>query len=406
MASDMSTRAMISSEDIKRFAYGLGFHAVGVVRVRRLEEAERAFRAWREAGYHGGMKYLEDFDRRAARLHSQIPDARSVIVLGVNYFAARPAGNDGADAKNPHSRGRVARYAWGRDYHHAIRKRLESVEAFIRHKAPPAECFLCVDTQPVFERAYAEEAGLGFRGRQTNLLSKDFGPWLFLSEIFTNLALDPDGRRDHGSCGTCAICIQSCPTGAILENGFIDARKCIAYLTIEHRGMIPRSLRPLIGDRVFGCDECLAVCPFTSFSKETSWPELGPEAGVGRTLETAALFDLRTNRQYERRFQGTALLRATRKMMLRNAAVVLGNAKDRRAMPVLARALREEVALVRLHAAWALGRIGGPEAERALEEALGQERDPDVIGEIHWALEEMGIFQKDAAESESQPAGL
>ncbi len=376
---------MISSADIKSFARQSGFDAVGIVPASPLPEAEAKFQNWIEAGFHGGMKYLEDYASRKKELEREIPGAKSIIVLGVNYFTAGSAAEEKPDSAAALT-GRVARYAWGKDYHIVVRERLQAVEDFIRTRVPRVQCLSCVDTRPVFERGYAEQAGLGFRGKHTNLLSREFGPWLFLSEIITDLELSPDSPRDHGSCGTCTDCIDICPTQAIVAPGKINARKCIAYLTIEHKGVIPREIRPLMGDWVFGCDACLNTCPFTHFSKETTWKELKPESGAGRSLDLIALFEIKTNGEYEARFRGTPLLRATRKMMIRNAAIVLGNRKDESAVPVLARALKEEVALVRLHAAWALGRIGGHQVIKALQDQLLSETDLEVRQEIDDAL--------------------
>lgn len=377
----------MSPEDIKSFARALGFDAVGITPAASIPESETAFKQWIEAGFQGGMKYLEDYAVRKKELEEQIPGAKSIIVLGVSYFT-RSREEDRVPGGS--SQGRVARYAWGQDYHTIVRERLRALEDFIRSKVPQARCLSCVDTRPVFERSYAERAGIGFRGRHTNLLSRELGPWFFLSEIITDLELSPDAPQDHGSCGTCTDCIDVCPTRAIVEPGKIDARKCIAYLTIEHKGVIPREIRSLMGDWVFGCDACLNTCPFTRFSKETSWEQLKPESGAGRSLDLPALFEIKTNSEYETRFRGTPLLRATRKMMLRNAAIVLGNAGDPKAVPVLARALREEVPLVKIHAAWALGRIGGPEALTALRTALENETDAEVRAEVQHALNCVG----------------
>lgn len=368
---------MISSVEIKAFARQCGFGAAGIAPASPLSESEAVFQEWIEAVFHGGMKYLEDFAGRKKKFEREIPNAKSIIVLGVSYFS------DGK-AKLPETAlsGRVARYAWGRDYHLAVKERLKAVEDFILARAPQARCLSCVDTRPILERSYAERAGLGFRGKHTNLLSREFGPWFFLSEIITDLVLEPDSKMDHGSCGTCTDCLDICPTRAIVASGIIDARKCIAYLTIEHKGVIPREMRPFIGEWVFGCDECLQGCPFTRFAKETSWPEFRPESGAGSALDLLALFELKTNSEYEARFSSTPLLRATRKMMLRNAAIVLGNRRDERTVPVLRRALKEESSLVKIHAAWALGRIGSFSALNALREALDAESDADVRSEI------------------------
>lgn len=376
---------MISAGDIKSFASGLGFDAVGIAPAASLPEAETEFRDWIQAGFHGSMKYLENYADRKKELDREIPGAKSIIVLGVNYFTSGDTAGEKLDPGAAPA-GRVARYAWGKDYHLAIHERLLKIENFIRSRAPRAQCLSCVDTRPIFERSYAEAAGLGFRGKHTNLLSREFGPWLFLSEIITDLELVPDPPGDHGSCGICTDCIDICPTQAIIAPGKIDARKCIAYLTIEHKGIIPREIRPLMRDWVFGCDACLNGCPFTRFSKETTWKELRPESGAGRSLDLLALFEIKTNSEYEARFHGTPLLRATRKMMLRNAAVVLGNRGDERAVPVLAKALREEVPLVKIHAAWALGRIGSPQATAILHDSLANQADVEVRAEIKTAL--------------------
>lgn len=373
---------MISPQEIKTFARSLGFDAFGITPAAPVAQAEAEFQSWIEAGLHGSMKYLENYAERKNGLERELPGAKSILVFGADYFTSGDKSGEIRDLT-----GRVARYAWGKDYHLVIREKLKSVEDFIHARAPEAKCLICVDTRPIFERSYAELAGLGFRGKHTNLLSREFGPWLLLSEIITDLDFTPDKPGDHGSCGICADCLDVCPTRAIVEPGKIDARKCIAYLTIEHKGVIPREIRPLMGDWVFGCDACLNVCPFTRFSKESAWKEFHPSSGAGERLALLELFEIKTNGAYESRFNGTPLLRATRKMMLRNAAVVLGNSGDPKAVPALAEALLEEAPLVKIHAAWALGRIGGGDARRTLESALQTETDSEVREEIRLALE-------------------
>jgi epoxyqueuosine reductase len=373
------TLAPISAGEVKTWARDLGFDEVRIAAAEPIPEAERFFEDWVRRGFHGGMKYLEDFRARLARLKKEIPDAKSIIVVGANYYQQPRRAKNAAGLE-----GRVALYAWGRDYHRALKERLARLADFLRARNPNARCVPCVDTQPVFERSVAERAGMGFRGRHTNLLNRRYGPWLFLAELITNLELSPDGPEDHGDCGTCRICLDICPTQAIVNSHEIDARRCIAYLTIEHRGAIPREIRPLMKDWVFGCDECLAKCPFTRASQETKWPEFRTDP-IDR-LDLLALFSIGSNRRHEERFRGTALLRASRKMILRNAAVVLGNLGDARAVPVLAKALEKEGPLVRMHAAWALGRIGTGGARRVLEERLREESNPEVREEIRLAL--------------------
>jgi len=205
---------------------------------------------------------------------------------------------------------------------------------------------------------------------------------------FLNLELEED-LPAAGDCGTCDHCQKICPTGALNEDYSIDARLCIAYLTIEHKGMIPRGLRPKIKDWIFGCDECLAVCPFTSKSRESQWPELGPAEGAGEWLAMDALFEIHSNREYEKYFSGTALLRTNRKQMLRNACVVLGNSGRPEALPYIRKALADSSGLVRLHAAWALGRLKSPDAKIILQESRSRESDPEVLQEIDLTLMEL-----------------
>ncbi len=366
---------------IRAQAREAGFDAVGFVRPAKLEAADPAMDQWLQEGRHGSMKYLEDYRQRRQRFYREFPALRSVIVLGTNYFSSQES------ARPPEGlSGKVARYARGQDYHRLIRERHELLIARMAEKFGPAfQARSCVDTQPVPERHAAEQAGLGFVGKNTLLLSRNFGPWLFLSEIMTDLDLAEDEPAE-GTCGTCSRCQTACPTGALDEDYRMDARRCIAYLTIEHKGAIPREMRPHLRDWVFGCDDCLTSCPFTSGQKETSWPELRPEAGAGAWLDFDRLFRLRSNREYEEAFRGTALLRAGRKQMLRNACVVLGNTRSERALPYLSLALQDASPLVRQHAAWALGEIPGVQARALLNHQLEHESVPEVLVEIREAL--------------------
>jgi epoxyqueuosine reductase len=308
------------------------------------------------------MKYLENFRTRAENFRQRFSDARSVIVLGVNYYSK----NRGAAAERSPAtlKGHVARYARGKDYHEVMDQKLR--EFVDRMRGSRGEACLasteeawfesCVDTKPFMERHAAQRAGLGFIGKQTQLLSLQFGPWLFLCELLTNLELEFD-RPFAGSCGSCRICIDACPTGAIEESGGLDARKCIAYLTIENKGTIPAELRPKIGRWVFGCDVCLNVCPYAALGKESGWESLKAAAGAGEELDLAELFTVKDQRAYEEKFRGTAILRAKRRQLARNTCVVLGNSKNPRSLPLLERALSDADELVREHARWAIDQI-------------------------------------------------
>ena len=342
---------MLNSSTIKKLAHEAGFDACGITVPAPRPEAEEKFERWVASGKHGEMKYLENFKTRAAKFWADFPEAKSIVVLGVNYYSKETAHANGI------VNGDVARYAWGRDYHHVIR---DKVEAFGRQIEQMSGCQIrfenAVDTKPILERSAAQQAGLGFIGKQTQLLSLQFGPWLFLSELVTSLELEPD-RPFDGSCGTCRLCIDECPTDAIEESGGIDARKCIAYLTIEHKTLIPEPLRSSIGNRVFGCEDCLTICPYTAKQKESRWTELKAPAGVGPQLDLAEFIRIKSQGEYERKLKGTALLRANRKQMLRNACVALGNSGDPKALSILQEALTDSSELVREHARWAIRQL-------------------------------------------------
>ena len=367
--------------EIKKLAAGQGFHQTGITHVGSLAEGEKAILDWTSQDKHGTMKYLEDFGRRRRRFFEDMPDASSVLVLGLNYYDFR--GEKKPAGPVP---GKIARYAWGKDYHEIIRaKHLRLIEGIQKSAGPSFKAKSCVDIQPLPEKFAARQAGFGFIGKNTLLLSKEYGPWLFLSEIVTNLDLQED-LPAQGNCGTCKSCQTVCPTGALDQDYKIDARLCIAYLTIEHKGIIPRELRPKIKDWVFGCDECLDICPFTSKSQQTDCEDLTSSSGFGPSLDLETLFNIRSNSDYEKLFAGTAVLRASRKQLLRNACVVLGNSGKEEALPLLEKALNDPAWLVRLHAAWGLAQFKGPLVMEILRERLRKESEPAVAEELKWAL--------------------
>ncbi len=395
---------------IKTCGLEQGFDLVGIVQPQSLAEGEQSIKTWVSEGRHGTMRYLEQFRERRERLECDVGGICSVIVLGVNYFSQQPHPQGSLRAKRSHLKpeiaassvqkdggfpamtnevvlsGRIARYAWGRDYHEVIgEKHAQFIERLQNEWGEEFRAKSCVDTQALPERYAAVQAGFGFTGKHTGLLNQEYGPWLFLSEIVTNFDLAED-LPSKGTCGTCVHCQKICPTGALDQDYRMDARRCIAYLTIEYKGIIPLEFRPQIKDWLFGCDECLAICPFTSHEQETKWPQLRAEAGVGSQLDATELFDLKTNRAYEEKFQGTALLRAGRKQMLRNACLVLGNSGDERAVPPLIQGLNDSAPLVRLHAAWALGRFSCQDARTALEGRLAIEQDFETRREVRAAL--------------------
>ncbi|ABG06082.1 Domain of unknown function DUF1730 [Rubrobacter xylanophilus DSM 9941] len=369
---------------VEELARAAGFELVGVTGAEPLAEGGERLRRWQEAGMAAGMGYM----RRPAELlcdpRRLQKSARSVISLGVSYYP-------GEHPENPGDGGRVARYAWGRDYHRAIKQRLlglrRDLEARLGCRVR-ARAF--TDAVPLLERSAAQRAGLGFFGRNSCLINRDMGSYFFIAELLVDLELEPDGPGE-GTCGRCTRCMDRCPTGAIKAPGVVDARLCISYLTIENRGEIPRPLRPLVGDWAFGCDLCQEVCPYNRRkAKRSRWPEFSAEAGAGPYLEITEVLGIRSEEEFERRFAGTPLTRPGRAGLLRNCCVAAGNLRLEAAVPALAGCLREDPSpLVRGHAAWALGEIGG--AERELSEAARREADPWCRREIELALARAGV---------------
>jgi epoxyqueuosine reductase len=358
-----------------------GFDLVGVTRAERLERGGERLKEWQEAGMAADMGYMKRPVALLADPRSLQKSARSVVSLGVSYYPGdHPENEDGG--------GRVARYAWGRDYHLAIKERLFALRGELEEALGcriKARAF--TDAVPLLERSAAQHAGLGFFGRNSCLINGNTGSYFFIADLIVDQELEPDAEGT-GTCGRCARCMAACPTGAIKAAGVVDARLCISYLTIENRGEIPRDLRPRLGDWAFGCDICQEVCPYNKRKATVSrWPEFSAEAGAGPYLELTEVLKVRTDEEFEERFRETPLLRPRRAGLLRNCCVAAGNLGLREAVPVLVECLREDPsALVRGHAAWALGEIGGPEAEAALGEALEGEADGWCRGEIGAAL--------------------
>lgn len=362
-------------------ARAAGFDLVGVTGAEPLEEGGERLKEWQEAGMAADMGYM----RRPVELLSDPrrlqKSARSVVSLGVSYYP-------GDHPENLEGGGRVARYAWGKDYHLVIKERLRELRSELEGALGcriKARAF--TDAVPLLERSAAQHAGLGFFGRNSCLINGDTGSYFFIADLILDLELEPDAEGT-GTCGKCTRCMSACPTGAIKAPGVVDARLCISYLTIENRGEIPRELRPTVGDWAFGCDICQEVCPYNKRKATRSrWPEFSAGSGAGPYLEIAEVLGIRTDEEFEERFGETPLTRPGRAGLLRNCCVAAGNLKLEEAVPALVRALREDASpLVRGHAAWALGEIGGEAAGVALEEALEEEPDDRCKEEIEDAL--------------------
>ncbi|MCE2415036.1 tRNA epoxyqueuosine(34) reductase QueG [Candidatus Poribacteria bacterium] len=380
---------------IQARANELGFELIGITPAAQSETIAR-YQQWIESGYAGEMSYLEKHLPLKTDVRRLLTEAKSVISLAMNYYTLDPPE---VLAQDP-GRGQISRYAWGDDYHELIRERLLELVTFIKQTAEiELRTRVCVDTAPIIEREYAQRAGIGWIGKNTNLIHWRSGSWYFLAEVLIDVALESDESDLRGSCGTCTRCIEACPTDAIIEPNLLDSRLCISYLTIELKGSIPKALRPKVGNLIFGCDICQEVCPWNSKAVPTTEPAFQPRDG-NLAPQLLSLVGM-TQQEFSRRFKGSPIKRAKRRGFLRNVLVAIGNWGTRRsdalhhddrdrvtseAVPALEGALVDHEPLVRGHAAWALGKIGGETAKRVLKTRLTVETDQDVITEIQDAL--------------------
>ena len=363
-------------------ARAAGFDLVGVTGAGPLTRGGERLERWQEAGMAADMGYMHRPAELLSNPRRLQKSARSVVSLGVSYYP-------GEHPENPGGGGRVARYAWGKDYHLVIKDRLRELRSELEEALGcriKARAF--TDAVPLLERSAAQHAGLGFFGRNSCIINGEIGSYFFIADLIVDQEIEPDAEGT-GTCGRCTRCISACPTGAIKAPGVVDARLCISYLTIENRGVIPRELRGAVGDWAFGCDVCQEVCPYNKRKATVSrWPEFSEDYGTGPYLKIEEVLDIRTDEEFEERFDGTPLTRPGRAGLLRNCCVAAGNLKLYEVVPALVRCLREDGSpLVRGHAAWALGEIGGEEAKTALERALQEEADEECREEIEQSLE-------------------
>ena len=354
------------TQRIKAEALRLGFDLAGVAPASPSPHAA-AVRDWLSAGHHGEMGWLARDPERRLDPARVVPQARSVIAVGLSYAVAPPPAARWDDPRC----GRVARYAWGPDYHEVLLPMLMELGRFVEAEAGrPTAWRAYVDTGPVLEREVAARAGLGFVGRNTLLVTPEFGSFLFLGEILTDLELEPDRPAEDGGanlkrgdkvagCGSCQRCLDICPTHAFPSAYVLNSRRCISYLTIEHRGSIPEELRPLMKNWIYGCDECQSVCPWVKqFTRpgKTRFLRADPEMATPRLTDLLALDD----EGFRARFKGTPVLRTKRRGLLRNVCIALGNCGDPSVIPDLERAGADPEPLIREHAAWAIQRLVRP----------------------------------------------
>ena len=369
-----SPRFGVAGNEVKTrlvaFARELGF---GSCRIARCDSPlhSNEFREWLRDGAAGEMNYMERGEEKRCDPQKVLPGARSVVVLAMNYWQGEARGKraegkrstpnsesfreqavQGPTPNSEAAHGRIARYAWGDDYHEVIQPRLEKIDLFLREFGGTQKCY--VDTGPVLERDHAAQAGIGWHGKSTMLIDERLGTWFFLAEVLTTLELEPDPpTRDR--CGTCQRCITACPTGAITAAHRLDARRCISYLTIEHKTSIPLALRPLIGDRIYGCDDCLDACPWNRFaevSRESAFTARKSTAGM--TLRDYLKL---SDAEFRLLFRNSPIKRVKRRGFLRNVCVALGNVGDASDLPALEKAALDPEPLITEHAIWAIEQI-------------------------------------------------
>ncbi len=361
---------------IQEEAQRLGFFRLGVASAGRLPDAGH-FSAWLEQGFHGSMSYLERQALKRENPDRVLPNLQTILILAMNYYT-------GDFTSDSPLKGRISRYAWGADYHTIVLSKLKDLLAFIKSREPSIQGRCYVDTGPVMEKVWGAETALGWMGKHTNIITRDRGSWFFIGVILLDAEIENDPKTKD-FCGECGRCIQACPTGAIVAPYILDARRCISYLTIELRGPIPRQLRGLIGNRIFGCDDCQEACPWNRFATTTAEKEFEPITPILK-LELAELVRIRPQ-DFKERFKNSPILRATRDGFVRNVAVALGNSRREESVSPLKLALHDESSLVRSHGAWALGQIRTTQALFALKEAESNEGDPETLEEIRRALE-------------------
>jgi epoxyqueuosine reductase len=367
------------TQKIREEALRLGFFRIGFAPARRpLHETH--FKSWLENGFQGEMHYLE---RQASKRMDPgliLAGARSVIVLALNYSFDLTSGES-------FPIGKISRYAWGGDHHPIVKSRVDRLMEFIRSQVPDVHGFSSVDSGPVMEKFWGTQTSIGWMGKHSILIARNHGSRFFIGAILLDIELAYD-QREKDFCGTCDRCIRACPSRAITAPYILDARRCISYLTVEFRGVIPRELRPLIGGRIYGCDDCQDVCPWNRKPLLSTVKELEPRAEnyAPQLFCLAAI----SREEFGRRFANSPIRRITRDVFVRNIMIALGNSSQIESVPVLKRALQDSSPLVRAHAAWALGQMPISDAFSMLELARMREPDASVLTEMDEVLGRRG----------------
>ena len=366
--------SLISKSTIQKKSKEFGFDIIKITDPKIHKNNQRYIKDFLGNNFHGDMDWLKKNLERRVSPKKLWPDVKSIIVLGVNYG---PNHNPMQNLENREI-GNISVYARGNDYHDVIKKNLKKFGRWIVNQTN-SEIKVFIDTAPIMEKPIAQKAGLGWQGKHTNLVSRDYGSWLFLASIFTNLELESD-KEEINHCGNCNNCIEICPTDAFTEPYKLDARKCISYLTIEHKGIIPLHLRSKIGNRIYGCDDCLAVCPWNKFAKESN--EIKFKQKNKTELYDLKKLSLLSDDNFRKMFSKSPIKRIGRNRFLRNVLIAIGNAKLKDAKDHLNKNIFDDSPLVRGAAIWALNQIiEGEELNKIKKQSLSKEKDPDVIKE-------------------------
>jgi len=372
------------TSQLKTEALRLGFHLVGVTTPEQPAHLD-IYEHWLAEGYHADMAWIATERARQRRADPRLilPQCQSIIMLAIRYPCS--------PQKSEPSNGQIASYAWGHDYHDVLPRRLKALAAFLENKVGCEISYRCyTDTGPILERELAQRAGLGWIGKNGNLINPKIGSYFLLAEILLDLALPVDAPFTSDHCGTCTRCIAACPTNCILPNRTIDANRCLSYLTIESKDAIPLTMREKIGHWLFGCDICQGVCPWNhKITDDQVDVAFTPRSGMPITNLASEL--MLSPQDFNLKFKGSPVKRAKRRGYLRNVAVVLGNLGDPSSVPALVGALTDIEPLVRAHAAWALAQIAGGAAQADLQVAISRETDAYVRSEIQSALSSIDV---------------
>ncbi|RNB89988.1 tRNA epoxyqueuosine(34) reductase QueG [Brevibacillus fluminis] len=374
-----------TKEAIIRYAGEIGIDKIGFATADPFLDLKERLEVHRESGFESGFEE-PDLEKRTDPTLT-IPEARSLIAIALAYPSKM---------KNPPKsvpgayRGILSRSAWGTDYHHVLREKMEKLTAFIRDLEPGAMIESMVDTGGLSDRAVAERAGIGWSGKNCAIITPEFGSWVYLGELVTSLPLPPDAPIEEG-CGDCNICVDACPTGALVQGGQLNSQRCVAFLT-QVKDFIPDEFRSKIGNRLYGCDTCQTVCPKNKGKHFDYHPEFSPDPEVAKPLLVPILS--MGNREFKEVFGKSSSAWRGRKPIQRNAILALAHFKDQSAVPDLIRLLQKDPRpVIRGTAAWALGKIGGTQAGEALQEALSLEKDEEALAEIHKGL---ALWQQEA----------